>query len=221
MQPPTRYWSVPREWPGETVFILAGGPSLRDFDAEVLRGAGRIITINNSYLLCPWADVLYGCDASWWRTHATRIAETFHGKYRISIGTSENGVLRLRHGGLRGLNTDPTALAHGTNSGFQAINLAANFGAARIILLGYDMHCKGGTHWHPGHGAYDADSARFERKLQNDMLPEFQSLVEPLRSRGVEVINSTPNSALKCWPYLPLEEVLETCPRSLIPVVQE
>jgi hypothetical protein len=36
----------------------------------------------------------------------------------------------------------------GGNSGFQAVNLAAQFGASRIILIGFDMTDRGGKHWY-------------------------------------------------------------------------
>ena len=55
------YWSIPPEWTGETAFLLGGGPSLKGFNAECLRGR-RVIAINNSWELAPWADVLYFCD---------------------------------------------------------------------------------------------------------------------------------------------------------------
>jgi hypothetical protein len=44
--------------------------------------------------------------------------------------------------------------------------------------------------------------------MKNSMLPCFDSLVEPLKDAGVEVINVTPDSALKCWPCRSLEELL-------------
>lgn len=37
------------------------------------------------------------------------------------------------------------------NSGQRAIQLAAHFGAERIILLGYDCSLENGTHWHGNH----------------------------------------------------------------------
>jgi len=35
--------------------------------------------------------------------------------------------------------------------------------------------------------------------LREEMLPKFQSLVEPLKERSIEVVNATPGSALTCW----------------------
>jgi hypothetical protein len=204
------FWTVPREWPGSTVFILGGGPSLLGFDAEILRGAGRVIAINNAYQLAPWADVLYYADRSWWHAHREAVLKVFKDKYRVSIGTSEDGTKRLRTTGPGGLEKDPSALKHGSNSGYQAIGLAYHLGAARIVLLGYDMHVEGArTHWHTGHPNWTP--AAQEKALKEVFLPRFASLVDPLKAEGIEVLNATPGSSLTCFPMAALSEVLESC----------
>lgn len=217
-KPGANYWTVPREWPGETVFLLAGGPSLTGFDPEILRGRGRVIAINNSYVLCPWADALYFCDVSWWKHHRDEVLKTFTGKHMISMGMSGDGVRRLRNSGLAGLETDPGGLRHGTNSGYQAINLAYHFGAKRIVLLGYDMRVNASqtngrkterAHWHQGHPWNHIDYPAYERIMKENWLPRFSLLAEPLASAGVEILNATPGSALTCWPMRSLEDILQ------------
>jgi hypothetical protein len=231
----TNFWNVPRCWPGETFFLLAGGPSLSGFDSEVLRGHGRIIVINDSYLLCPFADVLYHCDRAWLfapvaenmlklassfagkeipsgSLHRDVIALIFKGTYRVSMGTSEFGTHQIRSGGLTGLSSDSSRLSHGTNSGYQAINLAVHLGASRIILLGYDMHCNGGMHFHNSPGRRADYHLEFEKKIRLDMLPRFAGLVHPLAALGIEVVNCTPGSAITCWPNIPLGQVLHPVP---------
>ena len=200
-------WTVPQEWVGETCYILAGGPSLRGFDAEALRGRGRVIAINNSFLLAPWADVLYYADRCWWLAHREEALRVFKGQYRVSVNASDDGTKRLRTTGMSGLEKDPGALRHGGNSGYQAIGIAYHFGATRIVLLGYDMHVNGSqTHWHEGHLRWTAEAQ--ERVLHDVFLPRFQSLVAPLKAAGVEVLNATPGSALTCWPAVRLEDLL-------------
>lgn len=166
-----------------------------------------MIAINNSYILAPWADVLYYCDRGWWTAHKADALNVFTGKYRVSLGTSEDGTKHLRNCGPRGLSTDPSSLKHGSNSGYQAIGLAYHFGASRIVLLGYDMHVTGAqTHWHAGHAGHTAESQ--EKALRSMFLPRFTNLVEPLKAAGVEVLNATPGSSLKCWHYRPLDQLL-------------
>lgn len=212
-------WTVPKTWTGETAFLLAGGPSLIGFDAAVLKGKGRIITINDSWRLAPSADVLYFCDESWWTYQINRNSwpknqvnfhELIYKGFWVTCSQqfcAHPQVHALKFTGQTGLEKDPAALKHGSNSGYQAIGLAYHFGVSRIVLLGYDMQCQGTrTHWHeepriaaPG----------FSTVLSKSMLPLFDYLAAPLKEAGVEVINATPGSALKCWLYVPLEEILK------------
>jgi hypothetical protein len=112
----------------------------------------------------------------------------------------------LRQAGELGLELDPSGLRHGSNGGFQAINLAYHFGANRIVLLGYDMKVKDfHTHWHGGHPGQNAQDFA---PVLDMMRPKFQSLVEPLKAAGVEVLNATPDSALDCWPKIQLRTLL-------------
>lgn len=225
------FFHIPVDYPGETFFLLGGGPSIRNITVSHLPQYGRVIAINNAYLLCPTALILYHCDANWLRLgvptdllptasslagepippgarHSYVVPKVFRGKYRISMGTNENGTRRVRNGGLTGLSSLPDALAHGSNSGYQAIDLAVHFGAAKIILLGYDMHClPDRTHFHDGHGQGQTPKT-YDLRLRRDLVPRFSTLVDPLRSRGVEVINCTPDSALHQWSFSPLDEVL-------------
>ena len=203
------FWVVPPQWCGQTAFLLAGGPSLKGFNASVLRGRGRVIAINNSWELAPWADVLYFCDRSWWRRHREQVKQRFTGRYLVSLGVNEAGVHRLRAGGVSGLSSDPSVLKHGTNSGYQAINLAYLFGAKRIVLLGYDMRVNpDATHWHAGH-PNGPTAKRYAQIIRDNMLPHFDSLVKPLRDAGVEVMNATPDSALTAFPLVTIQAVLQ------------
>ncbi len=213
-------WTVPKMWDGETCFILAGGPSLTGFDASVL-GSRRVLTINDSWRIAPERSINYYCDGLFWTSQiglnrwSLGMTRSFHDQiYKGFWVTSAPGfedhpqVHALRLTGQRGLELDPTGLRHGSNSGYQAINLAYHLGAKRIVLLGYDMGCDGPrTHWHE---EPRDPAASFSVTLEKSFLPHFETLAEPLRSAGVEVINATPRSALTVWPRVPLEEILET-----------
>jgi len=190
---------VDASWRGETAYLIGCGPSVRRDDVERLRGR-RVIAINDSVFLAPWADVLYACDARWWQTRITRL-----GGFRCQRFTLADvpGTRRLRNTGETGLETEPDGLRTGKNSGYQAINLAYHLGATRIVLIGYDLRVVGGAmHWNARPELQTA--AGFSRTL-SPMLPMFDTLVEPLRRSGVEVVNATPGSALRCWPCVTLE----------------
>ncbi len=216
-----RFWRVSREWHGQTCAILGGGPGLNQAQCEQVRAAGlRAIAVNNSYLIAPWADILYFCDGHWWDEHHGRkeyrrfpgrkvTLENKHVLERAAVPANmEPELLALCNYGKepRGICREPDGVYTGSNSGFQALNLAVHLGAARILLLGFDMRVVGHrTHWHDGHPRPTPHDV-----YKNWMIPAFEAAVKDLQALGVEVINCTPGSALQCFPVLPLDEVL--CP---------
>lgn len=191
---------------GKTFALIGGGPSLTQEDVDAVRGHARVIAINDAYRLAPWADVLYAADAKWIDWHGG--VPSFAGpKYSIEGGhvqaTTRPDWTVLRNTGLLGLETDPSGLRAGFNSGFQALNLAYHLGATRVLLLGYDMKVgvDGRDHWFGSH-----PDGILSPYLQ--MIAAFDSLVEPLKDAGVEVINCTPDSALKFFPNAHIHDAL-------------
>ena len=68
----------------------------------------------------------------------------------------------------------------------------------------HDMRLVDGqTHWHGGH-----PTTHTKTVYENAMLPCFETIVEPLRERGVEVVNCTPGSALDVFQKLSLDQAL-------------
>ncbi len=195
-------WSVPRTWPDETVFVVGGGPSLSGFDPSVLHHQ-KIIVVNNSYRLIPFADVLYFGDCRWFRWHKSEIAN-FRGKRVSTCNRAGPGVYIMKTTGNRGLEVKTTGLKF-AGSGYAAVNLAIHFGAKRVVLLGFDMKPNedGRHNWHEPH----------EARTRNDiydrtMLPKFETMIDPLKELGVEVFNATVGSKLKVFPMVDLGDML-------------
>jgi hypothetical protein len=202
-----RYNFIVPEWQGLTAFILACGPSLKGFNARYLQQYGKVIAINDSFWLCPTADVLYFCDAAWWHSRKHSVKENFLGRRIVTMENQFDGMEVLRNTGIDGLETDPGGLRTGNNSGYAAINLAYHFGCTRIVLLGYDMKVTGEQmHWN--HRPERQTPEAFQRTLTDKMLPHFASLKKPLQQAGVEVVNCTLGSALHVWPKCSLESVI-------------
>lgn len=199
--------SARRNWP--IVACLASGPSLTQEDVDLLKGRVPVIAINDAIRLAPWADVLYSSDQYWWRD--VGVTTPFSGD-RYSVRSSRQHVPTvfrdhpeiavLENTGKTGLETDPSGLRTGQNSGYAAINLAVHFGATQILLLGYDMQRTGGrAHFFDHHRTSAGGSYKH-------FLPHFQTLVAPLAKLGIEVINCTRDTALRCFPRAPLADVL-------------
>jgi hypothetical protein len=100
--------------------------------------------------------VLYACDLAWWNSESGQKAlREFKGEkwtqcpdaareYNLDWIRSERGE-GIGHG---------YVYTGGGNSGYQAINLAAQWGAAEIFMCGFTMGAVDDpkrTHWHPNH----------------------------------------------------------------------
>jgi hypothetical protein len=195
------YATVDRLWPGETVVCIAGGPSLTQDDVDACRGRARVIVVNDGYRMAPWADVLYACDFAWYRWHDG--ARTFNGlKYTLDArATRYPDVRLLKNTGTDGIETDPSGLRTGRNSGFQAINLALHFGATRILLLGYDMQRTGGkAHWFGDHPVGSPSPLAI-------FVPHFNWLAKHMPA-GVQIVNCSRQSALTCFRRQTIEDAL-------------
>jgi hypothetical protein len=153
------------------------------------------IAVNSSFQLAPWADMLYGADAGWWRHHSQTALKLAGIKVTAQDSCEFRAVHLLKNTGSAGFDPNPANIRTGGNSGYQAIHVAIHAGASRILLLGFDMR---GGHWHGDH----------PEPLTNPGPAEFARWIDrfdALNGRGPEIINCTPGSALRCFPFAPLE----------------
>lgn len=158
--------------------------------------------VNRAWELAPWADLLYGCDASFWEKYKP----AFDG-LRVTQDARPPGLLRVPSLPRPGLSRDPTYIHQGANSGYQALNLAVHLGCNPILLLGFDMKPgpNGESHWHGDHVAGLNNPCPENFKMWRDF---FATTVPDLARAGVEVLNCTPDSALDCFPRARLEDVI-------------
>jgi hypothetical protein len=204
-RPPPHWWP---KWHGETCIIVASGPSAKDAGVQEARGRARCIAVNSSWRLAPWADVLYANDFAWWEReqgvpefaglklcqHPAIETRTRWNVRRVTVHTGQDRMLTAVCG----------EIGWGGNSGFAAVNLALQFGAARIVLVGFDMRVDRGLHWHGAHGAGlnnpAAQNVSRWRRILDEQAPVLCAL-------GVEVLNASPVSALTRYPKRSLLEV--------------
>lgn len=101
---------------------------------------------------------------------------------------------------------EPGVIGSGGNSGFQAINIAAQFGATRILLIGFDMHGANGVHW------YGRNVGRnMNNPLDHNYVhwrTAFDKQAKVLAAMGIEVVNASPDSALVCFEHKTIEHTL-------------
>lgn len=207
----TTSWSVPRDWVGQTVAILASGPSMSQQVADAVRGRCKVIAVNNQGVaakdkpaIAPWADVLYAADLAWWRHHQDAALRFAGLKVTVREHFKSPDVYSLQQSTEQVFDSRPTHIVTGANSGYQALHLAAHFGAARVLLCGYDMRkVTGQKHWFGDHPGNLNQVMSFGRWIQN-----FHRLAPVLKGKGIKVFNCTPESALDCFPHAKLQDAL-------------
>lgn len=193
-------WSVPRSWPGQTVFIAAGGPSLTPETAKGLLGR-RVIAINSAWKVVPEADYVFFADARWWRHFKPK----FQG---VGVTTSElkhPNVMQLNKVEPFALSADPHNLALRRTSVSGAINMAVHLGASRIVLLGVDGKFSADG---KRHGHYDKYPWNFKKGCFDEHAAEFAKIAPSARKMGVEIVNANPDSRIDVWPKHSLQDCL-------------
>lgn len=192
-------------WAGQTVVVAASGPSLLPSDLTAVQGRWPVVVVNATFLAAPWADVLYASDWRFWRTYRKRIEGKFSGeRWSISrLAEREMGVHRLEVARTKGLDHRWLGIG-GTNSGHQAVNLAAFWGANRILLLGFDMQMTDGQHhWHGKHLGQLPNGEAFPEWIEHMCI-----LAKDLKRAGIQVVNCSRATALRCFPRATIEEAL-------------
>lgn len=197
------------DWSGETAAIIASGPSAKSAGVHLLKGRMRVIAIKKNIELAPFADVVYGCDAPWWRSvrglpdfkglklaFDQAVCKEF-GLQRVEIPNFTSNELLLGEVGKVG--------AAG-NSGFQALNLAVQFGVKRILLVGFEASIRSGDHWYGRNnwnGANNPDENIVERWRK-----ALDGSAAVLSRLGVEVINTAPFSQVRSFKKMTIEQAL-------------
>lgn len=205
------YSGAPRwfpRWLGRTVVIVASGPSASEAPLDLVRGAGAVcLAVNRSHLLVPWADALYACDGAFWLRYPealrfaglkiTQTSKGLPGVHKVDVESAHRSMLFERFG----------HLGAGGNSGFQAVNLAAQAGAARIVLVGFDYSLAHGVHWHGAHppGMNNPSERNMARWAE-----DLDRAAPLLAALGVDVLNVSPTSTLRAFRRATLQEALQT-----------
>jgi hypothetical protein len=202
------FWRIEREWPGQTAFIIGGGPSVLQQDLNLLHRR-NVIVINSSVFAAPWADFLYFGDWRWWNEPENKMAiASFRGRVvTTSRMVSDKKALSCRKTNPPGLALARDSLMQKWTSLTAATNLAAHLvgPGGTIVWLGADgRHAADGrTHHHKQHrwpfkpGCYDKQHA------------DLVTIVPSLRTLRISLFNASPGTA---WadlaPVVSLQDML-------------
>ena len=202
-------------WSG-LVIVAAPGPSLTPEVAEACRGQ-RVLAIGEAWQRVPWAEVLYHCDAKLWDAYNgfpefTGERWSLHDKARSpKLAVAEKYGIRLVASKMgAGFSTDPAFVHEGchgrfqqiSNSGYQAVGLAILMGGNPVVLCGFDMR---------------SDEYFYKRYKRPEKLriikdySRFAPIFDDAAKRlppDKAVLNATPNSGIKGFPSVNLEDAL-------------
>lgn len=200
-------------WKGQRCFIVGGGPSLKGFDFNRLRGE-RVIAVNKAYFDAPFADIMFAMDRPLLDLITScKLGENYRQAFELFSGTKlwldlsgysyPAGIYSVPSAGEIGWTKHlKEGLYHGQNSGYGALNLAMVLGANPIYLLGYDCSLgpDGKKNYHDGY-----PSGRNPDAL-NRFLEAFKVGARMI-SPEHDIINLNPDSALRCFEFGDIDEI--------------
>lgn len=200
-------------WKGRRVFILGGGPSLRDVEPRTLRDE-ITLGLNMAFLYDPTATLIY--DLRLAETLSNNLAWSAYRGAKLWLNSEDRNHGGLRPDGVQMIGEarmDPAyprwpsrladGLYRGNNAGTAGISLADVLSAETIYLLGYDMRAEAGKppNWHTLYP--------HEWRASVGVLASYRADVARIKGYvRAKVVNLTPDSALDVFPKDSLENVL-------------
>lgn len=197
---------VPRDWPGETVFIVASGPSVNTFPFERIAGR-RTVAVKDGYLKVPYADVLLIGD----HRYARRNPDLSRYLGELILYTDPDPLPAKLHdermrfipkvaGG--GISDNPKELRGTFTTTALAIGYAIMRGATTVYLIGVDAK--------PGPNK----ERHFVGSLVEDWPQRYVKqrwglgrLDRDFKRFGAQVFNLNPDSACRVFPFRRIEDV--------------
>lgn len=199
---------IEQKYKNKTFILCATGPSLTKEVVETIRPYKDkfvIFGINDSYKIIDFLDEHYACDNKWWVTWGPDFRQKCPDLSSWTQDKKSSKQFNLnwtagKHE--KAFSLDSNLIHYGSNSGYQALNIAFLMGGKKFILVGYNMQKVGNKkHFfgdHPKPLNSNSPYASFAKNFDT-IQPEIKQLV----------INCTPNSALTCFEKADLLETLE------------
>ena len=214
-------------WKGKPCIVVGGGPSLIDFNWDLLTG-WRTIGVNRAFeKFTPTISFSMDTRFLMWiksSRYGEEMAQRFYSlkSYKVWLVTYPASLPQdifivpakggYKEGHYAFAKKMTKGLGHGNNSGYGALNLAVCLGANPIYLLGYDFYHINSknedgekrlkSHWHDGHPLPQyADTVK-------NFIQYFDKAAPLIKKWGIEVINLNPKSALKCFARQSVGKVL-------------
>ena len=224
-------WKVTKFWHGQDVYILGGGPSItQQFNIpqqiidEVMNKEKpssayspymkkihdkNVIGINSAFRIGNWIDILFFGDIDFYNKFESELLQFKNMKVtcRNELKDNEYVYALKKDKTVYGISNDPETVCWNFNSGASAISLAANAGAKRIFLLGFDMKKEeNNLHW--WHTYYFNHEGKVHNPTFEKHLNGFEQIAKDAEKRNIEIINVNPDSAIEQFKKVNLDEIL-------------
>ena len=193
----------PADWKGDTVAIVASGPSVATLRASDLAGK-RVLAVAHGYKAVPNAPVLIVSGRSFFMINDLRadyqgeliVHTKDHGDWSW-LPYTDSRMVYMERAEAVGLTSRREALAGSLSSVMLAINYAVHRGVKAIDLYGCDGQPGPDGQRRVGSAKKDSRNA-FARYDQQEIVMATQ--VKPLWERGIRIINRSPGTRLVCYP---------------------
>jgi hypothetical protein len=230
-------WQVPCMWQGGDVWIIGGGPSIneqfgipKELAQKIKEGVEplsklspymsvihdkHVIGINVAFMIGNWIDICFFGDNGFYLKYKNELAKFPGLKVTCNQQPGRDGFVKcmardVSHS--KGISMEPGKVSWNFNSGCAAISIAAQAGAKRIMLLGFDMKLSDEKDQH-FHDVYKRGKAITEQRLRR--LPfrrhmrGCEQIARDAKRLGIEIVNLNPDSAIVQFRKVSLKEFLE------------
>lgn len=220
---------------GQHVWLVCGGPSLKNLDLSLLDGRGTICCLNNSWFMRK--PDLWVCadppnkfwDGGWMDPTIMKFVPRFHQRSTLRNGTPipscPNTFFYVRNNGFNpetfltedGVswgtlkNTpDVLGIANSRSVMLAAFKILPWLGFTTINLLGCDFHMPVSREAPAYAWAQEKDGRgrKGNNNLYRILTTRFAALKPVLDGRGIQVFNCNPRSQLEVFPKITYEEAL-------------
>ena len=206
---------IPCKFKGETAIVCGTGPSITPEAIKAVNESGlKVFGANRAHEIFN-CHVLHGCNHQFWDYYWQDIKDKPCDKWttRPELKGKYEGLRYIEERWEDGLSSDPAWIAAHHGTGPQLVNIAYLYGCTRILLVGWDMRFIGKV----SRTQYKRRRYLGEDALTKNHWPmtgpqgEMTGLIREMETikpedYGIEIINCTTDSAMRCFPFGELNE---------------
>ena len=205
-------------WDDRPVAVIGGGPSLRGFDFERLRGC-HVLAVKGSIFDIPWADAGFGLDMPRyieWREKLAVVQSRVYwavpeDQLRTAGPPPTDNITFLKRRDGNKISDDPSVIYGGGTSGFGALQICIHKMARTIVLLGFDYDGAYEKANLTGQGFRHNDQHYQRKRLQNAAnwrawAQHFEVYSPYFNDNGIRIVNACPASAIMCFQKMTLRD---------------